>query len=44
MRIFRSLSVVSAFMIGGWISGTSAIGVRRHRDGPSSSGASLPDR
>ncbi|SAW73348.1 Uncharacterised protein [Klebsiella pneumoniae] len=25
MRIFRSLSVVSAFMIGGWISGTSAI-------------------
>ncbi|VGQ13420.1 hypothetical protein SB5544_05187 [Klebsiella variicola] len=25
MRIFRSLSLVSAFMIGGWISGTSAM-------------------
>ncbi|VUS52460.1 hypothetical protein SB6411_05855 [Klebsiella spallanzanii] len=45
MRIFRSLSLVSAFIIGGWINGTSAIyEYAATAMAPSSSGASLPDR
>ncbi|SAQ55449.1 Uncharacterised protein [Klebsiella oxytoca] len=45
MRIFLSFSLVSAFIIGGWINGTSAIyEYAATAMAPSNSGASFPER